>query len=214
MRLKVTAKSTAIGPVNLYWEDFAKLVALFKSYCETVEISDDKATYESLDEAAGKIDGKITNIDILGKNPNIRLTLKNTGSWLAQQFDKPGMPQSELDQLDLVYIRVKEFLDKRKLLRSDLFSPLSLLVVMITVIGVGATLLVRVAVVYRAYVLLVAWVVVAAWAAATKTFRNVIGTVSLKPKASVTTFWSRKKDDLIMLVIGLVLGGIIGHFLK
>jgi len=64
------------------------------------------------------------------------------------------MPQSELDQLDLVYIRVKEFLDKRKLLRSDLFSPLSLLVVMITVIGVGATLLVRVAVVYRAYVLL------------------------------------------------------------
>ena len=104
MRLKVTAKSTAISPVNLYWEDFSKLVALFRSYCETVEISDDKAIYESLDEAAGKTDAKITNIDIFGKNPNIRLSLKNTGCWPAQQFDKPEMPQTELDQLDLVYI--------------------------------------------------------------------------------------------------------------
>jgi hypothetical protein len=210
MRLKISAKSTAIAPVNLYGEDFAKLVALFNSYCETVEISDDKAIYQSLDEAAEKIDGKITNIEIVGKNPNISLSLKNNGSWLAQLFDKTEMPQTELDQLDLAYIRIKEFLDKRRIFRFELFSPFIIFCVGTVIIAIGTSVLVRGPAAYRGYVLVVGWVLITALAAANKTFSSDVGIVSLKPKASATTFWNRKKDDLMLGLITAVLGAILG----
>jgi hypothetical protein len=98
MKRRIAAKNTRIPPVRFHFEDLSELVDIFKRYCETVEISDDKAIYESLSEAAKNAPSSITNLEIAGKNPAVILSLKSTGSWLAQRFEKPEMQDAELDR--------------------------------------------------------------------------------------------------------------------
>jgi len=76
MRKRIAAKNTRVPPVRFHLEDLTELVAVFTKYCESVEISDDKAIYDSLIEAAERVAHPVTNLEIAGKNPGIVLSLK------------------------------------------------------------------------------------------------------------------------------------------
>lgn len=206
MKKRIPAKSTRIWRVELYWEDVWELVSIFKNYCETVEISDDKAIYESLDEAAKKITSTITNLEIAGKNPNVNLSLKTNGSWLTQRFDKTEMTDKELDQLDLLFFRVKGFLDERGSKSYGIFGPAPTLLGIALIIVTAGSIFFRKPTGYGGIAFVVAWLLIVAWLMAARSFSTEIGTVSLKSKASVTSFWGRNKDAVKLLIIGAALG--------
>src|ERR1700723_2481199 len=109
VRKLVGAKSERVLPVKLYREDVQELVALFARYCESHKISDNEYVYDALDEI-GK-DGKpLSNLDIVGTDPGIRLILAGNGSLLQQVNEKSEMTPEEIDKRDLVFARVKDFL--------------------------------------------------------------------------------------------------------
>jgi hypothetical protein len=207
MRKRIAAKSTRIPPVKLYREDIVELVALLQQYCKAVEISDDKCIYESLTEACEKTPSPISNVEIMGKTPNIKLSLQRTGSWLTQVFEKPEMEQKDLDQLDVVYYRVKDFLDARRGTISHYFGgPVVTLSGLLIIAVVGITLSGKNPGGHGGLISFLAWVIALAWLVMNRTLRTDIGMVSLKPKAEVTSFWSRNKDAVNLVVIGAVLG--------
>src|ERR1700722_7265398 len=122
MRRRIAPKNARIPAVNFHLEDLAALVAIFTRYCETVEISDDKAIYESLSEAAEKITSPTTNLEIAGTNPGIVLSLNNTGSWLKQRFETLVLDDAEIDRYDLAFSKIKSFLDEYQLASEFLVS--------------------------------------------------------------------------------------------
>jgi hypothetical protein len=116
------------------------------------------------------------------------------------------MPEKDLDQLDLVFFRVKDFLDERRTTASHFFGPAATLSGLLAV-GIAAEMVVRHSPpAYGMAALVTGWVLMIAWLAANRTFRTEIGTVSLKPKAAVTNFWGRNKDAVKILIIGTGLG--------
>jgi hypothetical protein len=205
MKRLIPAKSTRIGPVNLYLEEVTELVAIFNGYCETVEISDDKAVYDSLDEAAQKINKKIIAFEIAGKNPDVKLSFKNNGSWLSQQFSKPQMEPAEIDRYDLVYSRVKDFVTDHISMRSFLnWAGLGLAIFG----GLGFLSLKILSSNSKGlwpWIIPSAWIAFALYTSSNQTFQNRIGYVSLKPRAT-TSFWAKNADGVKMLAIGTLLG--------
>jgi hypothetical protein len=202
MKRMVPPKKTTIPPVSLYWEDLSALVSLFNEYCETVEISDDKAIYDSLNEAKENVGTKIRNFEIVGKIPNVRLSLVGTGSWLTQQFDRREMTQAELDRVDTLFYRVKEFLDQRQRKESYyLGRPLVTLLGLVIIVWSFATIILRKLTSHTDAAFYVGWLVIIAWLSLTETYRTDIGVVSLKPKAEVTSFWERNRDAIKIAVL-------------
>lgn len=207
MKKRIAAKSTRIPPLKLYREDMTELVSILQGYCKTVEISDDKAIYESFTEACEKTPSPISNVEITGKEPNIKLSLQRTGSWLTQQFDKAEMDQKDLDQLDVVFYRVKDFLDARQRTASYYFGgPLITLSGLLIIVVVGITLSIKNPGGHGGLITFFGWVTAVGWLMMNRVFRTDIGMVSLKPKAEVTSFWTRNKDAVSLLIIGAGLG--------
>lgn len=206
MRKRIAAKNTRIFPVRFHLEDLTDLVALFKKYCESVEISDDKAIYDSLTEAAEKVVSPITNLEITGKNPGIVLSLKSTGSWLTQRFDKPVLQEGEDDKYDLAYAKIKEFLDDHRaggIILSGWFPTTFVLgAIVIVAVGLGVQNLAR----YGDAAFIVGLILTVAWLSLLRTLYLDIGVVLLKPRGAVITFWGRNKDAVKMLIIGAVIG--------
>jgi hypothetical protein len=207
MRKRIAAKSTRIPPLRLHREDMSELVSLLQEYCKTVEISDDKAIYDSFTEACEKITSPISSVEITGKEPNIKLSLQKTGSWLTQQFDKPEMERKDLDQLDVLFLRVKDFLDARRRTASYYFGgPVVTLSGLLVIVFAAIKLVMRDPAGRGGVVFFISWVIACAWLVTNRMLRTDIGVVSLKPKAEVTSFWSRNKDAVTLLIIGVALG--------
>lgn len=103
MRRKVEARNSRISAVKLYGEDLDELVGFFQRYCQSWQLSDKDHIYDSLNELkeSGKKD--LTNLEILGTNPSVRLWLKNNGSWLQQINDKSEMTPEEIDKRDALF---------------------------------------------------------------------------------------------------------------
>lgn len=202
MKKRIPAKTSKIEPVELHWEDVADLITLVRTYCETVEVSDDKAFYESIKEASEKAESPVTSLDIVGKNPIVKVSFKKSGSWLSQQFDKAEMPQQELDKIDLVYFRVKEFLGERRTAASGFLGPLPTLIL----VGVWALVVWQVfadkgesagnLAIFAGFIFIFIWLMVA------QKYINGMGSISLKPKASASNFWKRNKDKIWLLLLG------------
>jgi hypothetical protein len=214
MRRMIAPKKTTVPPVSLYWEDLTALLSLFNEYCESVEISDDKAIYDSLDEARQMMGTKTRNLEIVGRNPNVRLSLVGTGSWLTQQFDKREMMRAELDRVDTLFYRVKEFLEDRRRKGSVyLGGPFVTLLGLAIIVSAFATIILKNLTSHTGAALFVGWVVALAWLSLGQTYRRDIGVVSMKPKAEVTSFWGRNKDAIKILLLSGA-GTIIIELLK
>jgi hypothetical protein len=212
VRKLVSAKSQKILPVKLYREELQELSGIFGRYCESYKISDDDFVYDSLDEMGKSAKAAISKLEIVGINPTVKLTLSRNGSWLQQINDKSEMSPDEIDKRDLVFSRVKDFLNEHKTSTALFLHPgavvlYGFMMVILSLVGISVW---RPKSGYPFLLIPLIVFVTSILQAFGSTVRNNIGHVTVKPRPEATSFFKRKKDELLMLVIGTVLGGIFG----
>lgn len=150
---------------------------------------------------------RINVLQISGTNPRIRLRFANASLWIYRDVEDREMSQVELDKADLLYLRVKEFVDEHRTWRSRAIPWLILLLPAVfgadlaTPVGNGREMTVTVTV-SSVLILAVGLMVTRA--------RIGNGYVTLESKTTATTFWQRKKDDIILQIGILVVGAVLG----
>jgi hypothetical protein len=99
----------------MYREELDQLVAMFQQSCGKVTISDSKFRYDSLEEMKKNANAKITNFDIRGENPGVRVLFNQME---VLRYSNPPMQTvfNELrteeltDAADALFYKVKDFL--------------------------------------------------------------------------------------------------------
>lgn len=219
VRKLVGAKSDRVLPVKLHREDVQELVALFARYCESHKISDNEYVYDALDEI-GKGGTALSKLDITGTNPGIRLILARNGSWLQQVNEKSEMTPEEIDKRDVVFARVKDFLFEHRTPTAVLFYPgaVTFYCLLVATVGLVVTNTTSPKSRMPGLVLIGGLLCVVVLLTFGSVVRNSIGEVTMRPKHEATSFFKRKKDEFIMLVIGTIFGSLatllVEHFKK
>jgi hypothetical protein len=203
---KVHAKYKIISSVKLYREDLDAMLAMFKTNCESITISDADFVYESLDDLRTHVGQRVRNIDIAGTKPTVVLRLVSSGSELHHRSEGELLTQEETDRADLLFTRVKEFLLKRRTFLARLFT-VPVIVIICAGMVITTFILSQRYLQYRDAIMVVGMFGAFAFVFLGG-FLNSGGFryVTLDSKANASSFWARNRDDMIKLVIGTVIG--------
>lgn len=106
-------RTARLRSLRMYREDLDDLVALFRTSCDRVVISDKQMRYDSLDEMRAHIGSKISDLDIRGESPAVHFLLKQRehpqGSSTPVVFNELRTEEVS-EQAEILFLKFKEFL--------------------------------------------------------------------------------------------------------
>jgi hypothetical protein len=211
----------------MYREDLDKLVAVFRKSCQTVVSSDNENRYESLEEMKGSVGPRITTLDIRGEGPGVHCLFNQRGSLQvgdrAMQYIYNELRTEETtDAADAVCREIRDYL---KGFERGSFRKPCIVGVVIGVIGAlwfaihnsyvkdGRAVLGSLPGFLVSAVILCIFV---GWGVSVRTY------LSLETKRNSQSFFVRNWEEfakhavtsLISVIIGLVVGYLLGRYLK
>jgi hypothetical protein len=230
---KPRSKEEVLPSIRLFKSELDTVVGLFREYCTEVTISDDDYTYTDIQEMRDRVGKRLPKLQILGANPNVSLRFELGYGVKLAVANKEDDSDDTRRRADHLFLRLKEFLDKYKTLSAEMMTPgavTALIVVGLLTVCLSILLSPRPANVDPNAVYLdvkhglflvmgIVLLLVVAIAGMRRTGYHAIYYVN---QHEVTSFWSRKKDDLLSGTLMALLGaafGVIGtlvaqHFLK
>lgn len=203
-----------LPPLRLFREDLTELVAIFQKYCQVVIISDEKFTYESLEEMANSGQKNAGVFQLQGMGPHVDVWIR---SKLVPNFNRSALfSPDNSDAARLLFLAIKDFLLSRRWKSRVIFLKTSL-----TTLGAlfvvaaflkdalhpkwqGASVVWNFVVLFVGALLFVA---VIKWT-------ESLSSVSLAPRSAEEPFWLRNRDRLLLAVFSAVIGAIIALIVK
>ncbi|MBP6860286.1 MAG: hypothetical protein KBC38_01845 [Candidatus Pacebacteria bacterium] len=182
-------------PVKLYIEDLIEIEKILKEASREVTLSDGEHKYESIEELARKRDGEILNsLKISAGSPYISLELE---AYIASIYSASSQGIAAG-----IYYRTSQVLHRR--LRRPSVAYSYVLIMLTNLSFVIASLFTTSALLKIGSGLSFLWIL---WVAYIQMFRH--STVILYEKYKQKNFFSRNKDQIILLLIGAVLSAAI-----
>jgi len=186
--------------VKLFREDIDEIAEILKEKCEKVVFIHGDYEYDSLDDIVNKIGTKISSFEIQSSRPYVSIKFKR---------DIWGVFLYVSESQDLFY-RLKDFLTSKRKFLSKLFTfplGLSLLIFgIITAFSPNLFSLVGIPIgIFSPFFLILGII----------SLLYRLGTfykITFESKYKRQTFFSRKKDEIILLILGAVIGSIITLF--
>ena len=224
-RLRQT-KTARLRALKMYREDLDHLMECFQETCEKVTISDNVNSYVSLNDMKTNIGSKVTNLDIRGENPAVHFLLNQKeyppGSTTPAIFNELRTEEIT-NEADALFRQIRELLESFQ-------RPTGTRFLIPAVLGLIATLLL---VVYAATSALLAGhqpilhasVFVCIGITIIFTILGIANSqnrLSLEKKLDAPSFFVRNREEfakhgvisLISVIIGVVVGYFLGHYLK
>jgi hypothetical protein len=225
-------KSIRFGRLKMYREDLDALVVLFKKSCDSVTISDDKNSYDSLAEMKQYIGSQIKDFNIRGENPKVHFLLNKAeqvpsstpGQYMTQLFPELRTEEAT-DPADTLFYVVREHIQAYQR------TPLTLPVVLFSAIAIAVTLILGIAGFRSAHssqqsalpILPLVWVLASGvMLVVIMIWSNRGHLLSLDTRLESPSFFRRYKEDfkkqIVTALISSMIGGLVvyllGHYLK
>ncbi len=196
--------SKVLPSVRLFRDDVDGIGEILKETCEQVVFIHKDHEFESLEELVQRVGSRIASLEINGLRPYVSLHLKR---------DVPGvfLYCSAGKESQTIFLRLKEFLLGKAKWQAFVFSPavgiVSLILFIVSLITISQNS-VR-SFITNQYVRLIPLIFLFV-ALISAVYRSGIAyTIILEPKHQRLSFFSRKKDDIIMLILGAIIGAFI-----
>ncbi len=208
-KLSPSHLSVRLTYTKLYLDELERILDLLKEQSLVIEINDKEFEYESINEVVEKKGERLSQIEIVGKKPDnrwcdITLTIKGRRIMLRAN-----------SKLELLWRRVKDFVGTKTTWYARYFDPwvwgwitFGLVTQYQLFLDKEAKQLI-VPVWFKSLALFVASIFVISL------FNVAINRgVVLARKHSVSSFWSRNADRILMLILGVLIGGFGKYLLK
>jgi hypothetical protein len=221
VKAKPDELSRSFAPVKLNREEIEEILTLFTNACRTVELSDEKHVYDSLDEMDNRLGKTLSHLVVTGDTPYMVLTLgtEKLMGWVRQDENRLYAEQNVNAEAPFLRVRDMVLQRQRKFLRfvfsylfffcliagDSVFSWLKhsyfhLSPTTNEIAGRIDTIL------FTGYVLTWAYF-----------YSRGMSRLSLAPRSRRQSFWERNNDNLAMILIGAVIGifgTLVGEWLK
>ena len=113
MRLKTESSHYhSFRPLKLYREELEEVFELVKNTCTSVEVSDEKRVYDSLEELGDRVGKKLRDLQIRGHDPYITVQLgAETLKWgLRKDYNRIFTTDGE--KAETLFFKVRDLLSK------------------------------------------------------------------------------------------------------
>jgi len=200
------------GPIKLHREEIEEIIAVFTNACGTVELSDEKHVYDSLDEMDNRLGKTFSRLVITGSSPYMSLALgtKKLTWWVRQDDDH--LYAEEGEKAAAPFLRVQDMVLQHESVLRFFFNY----AFFVCIFALDWAL----PWVRHSYFHLSAATNEIAWRAQMILFGGYflawtyfinrgISRLSLTPRSKRQSFWERNGDNLAMILLGAVIG-IIG----
>jgi hypothetical protein len=216
MKAKTRVKEEALPAVRLFRNNLDDLTNMFKEYASDITISDNQYFYNDLTEMREKTGPRMRQLQIGSSNPTATLSFMPSAGVKLNVIPSGDYDSQENKNADLLFLRVKDYLDGQKTSTARLMNR-TVAGVIEGIAGVAMALSLftsphvggKYTLDYPHAALFLAglFALLLTEFLATRTSTQYF--VYYGYPAELTSFWKRKKDDLILVVIGAVLGGLI-----
>lgn len=192
-------------PVNLTREDIDEILEALKSSCQKVDIEDEEYEYETLEEIE-KVQGKVVKSRLMfrGSYPTIEIILKGHTAG-------PYVAVANVDEAFIPFNKIKGILERRKKKPLHLlFTPPATVILILLVLTPLFLNMLRPDMVPKllAFVLFVG-IITAILLLSKPINKGMFSTITLVMRHEQLSFWARNKDQIWLLVIGAIVGGIL-----
>jgi len=221
MKAKTRVKEEALPAVRLFRNNLDDLTNLFREHASDITFSDNQYFYDDLAEMREKTGPRLRQLQIGSSNPAATLSFV-PGIGIKLNVTASGDDDSQENKnANLLFLRVKDYLDGQRTSTARFMSRTVLSVIVgIGALAMGLSLLTSQRVgdkvsldnLHSVLLLVGLLVVVLSTVSATRTATQYFAYYGYPTE--LTSFWKRKKDDLILVVIGGVLGGLITVILQ
>jgi len=219
---KARSKEENLPSLRVYRSELDKIMHLFGEYCETVTLSDDEHIWEDgFSELREKMGPRLRKFQIKGEHPTVILTFEQGAIKLKVEYEDGGSAVAENKRADHLFLRLKEYLSLHLTLAARLMSN-----TVVSILSTLGTLLVGIAIVTsprpanvdpnaiyvdlkHGLILLVGFGLLAL-IAIVGTRRTGYYFAYYGDAAEITSFWTRKKDDLVLALLTTMIGAILG----
>ena len=229
---KARSKEENLPSVRLFRTELDAILQLFNEYCATQTISDDEYVYKDFDEMRERVGTRFKKLQILGSDPSVSLSFELYGVKLAIVY-KEGDSADVKKRGDHLFLQLREFLGKHETIAAQLmnntattiFSVVGVLTILISIVTSPRPENLDPNSIYlnlKHGLFLIAGVLMVVLVSVLGMRRTGHHIVYYGYAHEITTFWTRKKDDLLfgllMAVVGVALG-VVGtlitqHFVK
>src|ERR1700730_9487896 len=209
MKAKTRVKEEALPAVRLFRNNLDDLTNLFREHASDITFSDNQYFYDDLAEMREKTGPRLRQLQIGSSNPAATLSFV-PGIGIKLNVTASGDDDSQENKnANLLFLRVKDYLDGQRTSTARFMSR----TVYGVIVGIGAlamslSLLTspsdggKLTLDYRHSVLLLVGLLVLVLTVILSARTSTAYFVYYGYPTELTSFWKRKKDDLILVVIG------------
>jgi len=201
-------RSWSPDSLMLFQEDLSNVVAIFRGSeaGSTVVLGDEERTYSSFDELRRLKGDDVAEFFLSNEAIGVRLTLKKAERKATLMATKSS------DAAELAYFRAREFLEtKRKPATFWVGTALPLIAWSVLLLSLRPAYEYRnVPGVVALGILLLIGIPILALVLTSELKNQTRYFVTLKRKHEHPSFFRRKKDDLILMLIGSIVGAVLG----
>ena len=229
MKAKTRVKEEILPAVRLFRNNLDDLTKLFNEHASDITISDNQYFYNDLAEMRKKIGPRLRQLQIGSSNPTATLSFVPSSGIKLNVTTSGDDDSQENKNANLLFLRVKDYLDGRRTSYARFVSDTLVgVIVAIAVVAMGLSLLTsphvgdkytldnRHAALFSVGLI---WSIIMVVLGNKKSIQYFL---YYGDPTELTSFWKRKKDDLILVVIGVVLGSlsteilqlVVSHFSK
>ena len=201
--------------LRLYREDLDQLLAIFRSRCAKVTISDKENRYESLDEMKTYVGGLIKDLDIRGESPYVHFLLNQSevvsGSPSTRIFYYNELRTEELsDDAEMLFYKLRDFLLQH---RAPKLRPSYLIGALIGAISCILFLYVDREVFRRGQISL--GFLISLLTTVGAIIASALGgnELRLETRVNSPSYWKRNKESFITTAVTSTIGGIVGYLI-
>ena len=209
-KIKESSKSQSFPSVELFLSDLEEIYEILTETSKEINISSGEYVYESLRDLRENNPQKIKKLEFQGHNPYISLSFKKSVNsvWLHI-----GDVTKESEN---AFYRISAILNKKKLPLSKFFTfPLFVIfnIIFFILLCIPKDLIQNIfpsKISFLSFVFLPLILSIFCFLFST----GYLSKINLINKNERSTFIKRKKDDIILLIMGAIIGTIIGFFLN
>lgn len=190
--------------VKLFYDDLQIIFDFLNNCCEQITISDNEHEFNSIDELKEKYQDKIDTLRIEGYNPSVSIEFK-------REFFLPSIyftAQSNNEKPTTAFYQISEFLSKKKSAINYIFSPfVSIMLILIFMsIALGA---IKIPSLTFGTVVIFAILIFCHAMISLLSRYGFFYSISLAKSHEAKHFLARKKDDILLLIFGGIVGSAI-----
>jgi hypothetical protein len=208
MRLKTESyRSHAFRPLSLYREELEEVLEFVKNTCATVEVSDEKRVYDSLEEMEGRVGKKLRYLSITGRKPSVYVELGAPKSQYGWRHDHNRIFVWEPETTETLFFKARDLLRSRQRILSyivnwPVFAFVSTSLIYVGAYGLGDTRF------FPAHRIVEKAVLIFSCASLLLLMYLWRGRsyLSLEYRSKRQSFLERNGDKIWMLIIGAIIG--------